>query len=241
MTPSSDFSVHLTVFDGPLDLLLRVVEVRELDVTTVSLAKVADDFLAYFRAMEHVDPNALADFIVVAAKLLLIKSTALLPPSGRDRSSEEIEDPTDLTERLVEYQTYRSLAILLQEREESGLRSYPRLVPLAPPMRVHTNRREPDHLLAALRRLLIDVVEQPRVVELVEREAYSIGDKIALFRDKCARGGRVRLLDLLIGVRRSEAVATFLALLELVRLGELHAVQIERYGDVEIVGHSQVV
>ena len=234
------YSVHLSVFDGPLDLLLRVVELRELDVTTVSLAKVADDYLAYVRAMDQIDPNALAEFIVVAAKLLLIKSTALLPPSSRDRATEDIDDPTDLTERLIEYQAYRGLARVLQEREESGMRSYPRLVPLPPPTRVQTDRGVPDQLLSALRRLLIDVVAQPKEVEIVERETFTIGDKIALFREQCAHGRRVRLRDLLLGVRRGEAVATFLALLELIRLGELDAVQTERYGDVEIVGRSDV-
>ncbi len=230
------YSVHLTGFDGPLDLLLRVVELRELDVTTVSLAKVADDYLSYVRAMDHFDPNALAEFIVVAAKLLLIKSAALLPATGRDRVGEDIDDPTDLTERLIEYQAFRGLAQILQEREESGMRSYPRLVPLLPPTRVQTDRGVPKQLLSAFRRLLIDVVERPKDVELVEREVFSIGDKIAFFRERCARGGRVRLRELLRGVRRSEAVATFLALLELIRLGELDAVQLERYGDVEIVG-----
>ena len=233
------YSVHLSGFDGPLDLLLRVVELRELDVTTVSLAKVADDYLAYVRAMEHIDPNALAEFIVVAAKLLLIKSAALLPASGRDRAIEDIDDPTDLTERLMEYQAFRGLARVLQEREESGLRSYPRLVPLSPPTRVQTDRGVPEQLLSAFRRLLIEVVERPKEVDIVEREAFSIGDKIELFRERCARGGRVRLRELLRGVRRSEAVATFLALLELIRLGELDAVQTERYGDVEIVGRAQ--
>lgn len=235
----ADFTLHLEGFDGPLDLLLQLIERRELDITTVSLAQVADHYLAHLRGMQSVDPYVLAEFIAIAAKLLLIKSSALLPRPGQVAPEDDFEDPTDLTERLRAYQTFRQAAASLKEREEQGLRSYTRLVPLEPPRPTLKPRGgSPNDLLKALRRLADEIARRP-VEDTVEREPFTIGEKIDLLRARCAAGLPVSLLELLVGRGRAEAVATFLALLELLRLGEIDATQSERYGDVLIVAAAR--
>lgn len=238
MSRLGDVTLHIGVFDGPLDLLLQLIERRELDITTVSLAQVADRYLAHVRAMQSVDPYGLAEFIAVAAKLLLIKSTVLLPRPERGPDAEELEDPTDLTERLREYQLIRQAAVALKEREEQGLRSYGRLAPLQPPP--PRSRREagaPNDLLRAFQRLAKELARRPRE-EIVEREQFSITDRIELFRRRCGSGERISLFDLLARAGRAEAVATFLALLELLRLGEVEARQDGLFGDIVVMPHS---
>jgi segregation and condensation protein A len=235
-----DVTLHLGVFDGPLDLLLSLLERRELDITTVSLASVADSYLSHVRAMEELDSYGLAEFIAVAAKLLLIKSTVLLPSPERGPDAEEPEDPTDLTARLREYQVIKQAAAALREREESGLRSYGRLAPLKPsPARPHRASGTPNDLLRALQRLAEELAHRPKE-EVVEREQFSIGEKIELLRARCAKGGRVSLIGLLANAGRGEAVATFLALLELLRLGEVDAVQEGLFGDVVVFGVPRI-
>jgi segregation and condensation protein A len=231
-----DVTLHLGVFDGPLDLLLQLIERRELDITTVSLAQVADNYLSRVRAMRRVDPYGLAEFIAVAAKLLLIKSTALLPRPERGPDAEELEDPTDLTERLREYKLIKTAATALQEREEQGLRSYGRLAPLQPPPpRPKRDAGAPLDLLRAFQRLAEEIARRPKE-EVVEREPFSITDRIDMFRGRCVAGERISLLELLARAGRGEAVATFLALLELLRLGEVEAVQDGLFGDVIVMG-----
>src|SRR5215470_4597333 len=104
-----DYTVQLPSFEGPLDLLLRLIEREELDITTIALAQVADEYLAQVRAVEARDPAALSAFLVMAAKLLLIKSRALLPranaaPAAADEPADEGEE---LARQLREYQRYK--------------------------------------------------------------------------------------------------------------------------------------
>src|SRR5262245_30660754 len=129
---SLDYTVQLPAFEGPLDLLLRLIEREELDITTIALAQVADAYLAQVRALDAPDPAALSAFLVIAAKLLLIKSRALLPrpeiPKGADES---IDEGVELARQLREYQRYKQAAALLRAWEEQGHRSYARAA--APP------------------------------------------------------------------------------------------------------------
>ena len=234
MTPPAPFTFSIGVFDGPLDLLLQLTERRELDITTVSLARVADLYLAHVHSLAAIDPYDLADFIAVAAKLLLIKSTILLPRPPRAVEVEEVDDPTDLTERLREYQAIKQAAGVLREREEAGLRSYPRLAPLAPPP--VPPRREagaPDDLVRALERIARLAI-QPLPPEPIAREPFSISDQMDALRARTGAGERLSFLALLSSGSRAEVVATFLAVLELLRLGEIAARQDERFGDIVI-------
>lgn len=233
MTPAAPgFTLQLGFFDGPLDLLLQMIERRELDVTTVSLAQVADLYLSYVHSLESVDPYDLAEFIAVAAKLLLIKSTALLPRPPSQAAADDVEDPTDLTERLLEYQQVKLAAQALREREALGLRSYARLAPLAPPSpRPKPEMGLPTDLMRALERLAREAMRQ-LPLETVQREQFTIADRIDLLRRRTAIGGTVSFRELLTARSRGEAIATFLAVLELLRLGELEARQDERFADI---------
>jgi segregation and condensation protein A len=233
---SAAYTLRLDVFDGPLDLLLALIERRELDITAISLADVAEEYLTYVRSLPALDADLLSEFIAIGAKLLLIKSTALLPAREQRLVEDASEDPYDLAERLREYQAIKRAANSLREREESGLRSYLRLAPLAPPARVlHNGTGEPEDLLRALERIAMAALRDAPV-ETVQRELFTIGEKLTLLRRRCLGGARVGFAALLRGGTRGEIVATFLAVLELLRLGEVEIEQGERFGEIAVVG-----
>src|SRR5687768_395314 len=109
-------AVHTPVFEGPLDLLLHLIERDDLDITAVSLVQVTDQYIAALRAGDQLDLRALADFVAVGAKLLFLKSRALLPRSAEDASADiEAEElATDLTAQLEEYRAFKNAASYLR-------------------------------------------------------------------------------------------------------------------------------
>ncbi len=141
------YQIHLPVFEGPLDLLLQLIEREKLDISVVTIASVTDQFLAYVRQLEEVQPNILADFLVMAARLVWIKSRILLPqPSQGDE--EEEEDPAEaLARQLKEYKRFKDAAKMLREIEERGFHTYSRV---APPPELDTRLAEGSITLADL-------------------------------------------------------------------------------------------
>ena len=117
--------LHLETFDGPLELLLLLIEQRRLPITQVSLAQVADQYLAQVHALPVLDPELLAEFLSIAGKLLLLKSRALLLTDEPDEEAEEVA--SDLQDRLVTYRLFRIAAEALRELEHRGGRMYPTL------------------------------------------------------------------------------------------------------------------
>src|SRR4051812_43738321 len=124
------FEVRLEVFEGPLDLLLKLIERRQLEISKVSLAEVAESFLRYLDAHPDMPPAPMASFVWVASKLLWIKSQSLLPKPPIIRNDDEEEDPGDeLVRRLEAYKRVQEAARWLRGREAQGLRSYERPAP----------------------------------------------------------------------------------------------------------------
>ena len=226
----SEYAVRLDVFEGPLDLLLRLIEKAELDITTISLAQVADQYLAYLRQLDVIHPDLLADFLVVAAKLILIKSRALLPQPPLEGEEEVGED---LVRQLEEYRRYRQAAATLRELEERGARSYVRaMAVVVPPRGLAPGEVTLADLLAALQRVLA-TAPAISVSTVVSPITISIDDKMRVIEAAIARGERVHFTRLL---RRSgsriEIIVTFLAVLEMIKRGKVIAVQEEAWGEI---------
>lgn len=176
--PSSAYTVQLPVFAGPLDLLLQLIEREELDITKVSLAQVTDQFLEYIKVLEHLNIGDLADFLAIAARLILIKSEALLPRPVERLPGEE--DPGDeLARQLLAYKKYKQIAGLLKEREDANLRTYLRL---APPPKVETkldiSKLTTLDLLEAVRRALALTPDKPALETVVAPPKVTIRDQI---------------------------------------------------------------
>src|SRR5438128_3437764 len=122
---SVQLDLHLESFDGPLELLLLLIEHRRLPITQVSLAQVADQYLAHVHAQPSLDTELLADFLVIGGKLLLLKSRALLLTEEPDPEVEQVA--SDLAERLATYRVFRAAAEVLRELEQRGERTFPTL------------------------------------------------------------------------------------------------------------------
>jgi condensin subunit ScpA len=144
-----DYTITLPVFEGPLDLLLRLIEREELDITRVALAHVAEQYLAHVRAMETPDPASLSAFLVMAARLLLLKSRALLPQPPATGDPEPDDDDDALVRQLQDYQRFQRLAALLRRYE--GRRMYLRLAPPPAPRSTPLDHTVAD-LIAAIQR-----------------------------------------------------------------------------------------
>lgn len=231
---STTYTVKLPVFEGPLDLLLHLIEERELDITTVSLAAVTDQYLDYMSQVEELQPDKLADFLIVAAKLLLIKSRTLLPQPPDETDQEEEEDVGDeLVRRLVEYRKFKNAAAGLQAREEQGLRAYARLLAPAEPQR--SFRLEGvtlDALAEAVRQAMM--TQPSSTVDTVVMPLHvSLPEKIAHLETLLAKKGRFSFTGLLQEAKsRTEIIVTFLALLQLIKRRKAIVEQRELYGEI---------
>jgi len=228
-----DYQVSLDVFEGPLDLLLRLIERQELDITLVSLALVADQFLAQVTALEDVSAENLANFLVIAARLLVIKSRVLLPQPEQEEEEEETWGE-ELVDRLQEYKRFKEAAARLRELEQRGRHLYPRLAP--PPKiepRLRTGEGSVDELVQALRRVL---EARPRVApvdEVVSPIVVHITDCIRHILQRLKRYGRLRFSTLMRRARsKVEVIVHFLAMLELIKLQRVRAIQERPFAEI---------
>jgi len=233
------FELKLSVFQGPLDLLLNLIEREELDITTVSLAQVTDQYWAYLHPASGLDPEALAEFIAIGARLLYIKSRALLPELRPRPREEEKEDAGEaLAQMLVEYKRFRQAAETFRDLEERGQRAYPRLVPpkgvLLPPGLKGVTL---DGLLSIFQEALSrQAVEEP-TEGAIPREPVTVDEKIETVMAAVERGrGRASFRALVEAcTSRTEVIVVFLAVLELMKGSRIYAEQEESFGDIALV------
>ncbi|MBC7224940.1 MAG: segregation/condensation protein A [Anaerolineae bacterium] len=236
------YRVQLEVFEGPLDLLLTLIEREELDITVVSLAKVTGQYLEYIQRLERVHPQMLAEFLVVAAKLLYIKSLALLPrPESPEEEEEEEDVGQELVQQLQEYRRYRDIARLLQERLEAGMRAYVRIAP--PPTLESTSFRLEgvtlEDLLQAAQEAFAVAPPAPDVSEVVSPLVVTVEDQMALIRSRLRQSPRVAFRSLLRHSRnRTDVIVTLLAILEMARRFEVALHQDEPFGEIWIEAPS---
>jgi segregation and condensation protein A len=232
---------RLPEFEGPLDLLLQLIEHRELDITRVSLAAVTDQFLDVISRPGNIELSQLADYLIIAAKLILIKSRMLLPqPETPEAEEENVGD--DLVRQLREYKMFKRVAAFLRERVRQGLRAYPRLAP--PPRPKPTTFRlegvSPDDLARALMRALRVRPALPQGTLTVPL-SVSIDQEIHKILDVTARQSSVQFTRLLERAQtRIEIIVTFLAILELIKRLQIRAQQDRLFGEIVLVRRADV-
>jgi segregation and condensation protein A len=222
--------LQLDGFEGPLELLLSLIEQNRLPITQVSLAQVADQYLAQVYALPELDPNLLADFLAIGGRLLLIKSRALLLSEERDPVVEETA--SELEQRLAEYRIFRAAADYIQELEQRGMRTYPTkrepqentvVPPLAP--------IAPDALVAVWRRL--QRKPAPTTVEIEAVRRASVDERRSRILDLLRSRPQISFAEL-AGATVDEVVASFLAVLELFRRGLVTVNQEHAFGELTI-------
>lgn len=230
-TAPSRLPVSTTVFEGPLELLLALVEREEVDIFKVSLAKVTDAYLAEVAAREIPDPQEMAEFLWMAARLLLLKSIRLLPNEApTDEQTDLLGWEDEVRQRLEEYRAYKEIAGELLERAVQESFAFP------PPARSVEagGQEEPlnvDFLVEAFNRVLARIPPRPVVVH---GRTWTLQEKLDLIADRL-RKGPLELVELILESEdRLEAVVTFVALLELIRRSAVRVTQKERFGPIRV-------
>lgn len=238
-TASPKYTIDLPAFSGPLDLLLALIERQELDITAISLAKVTAQYLAQIEALKHDRVEELIDFLAVGARLVLIKSRALLPQETVPSEDGEEADPAEaLVRQLRRYRRFKIAAGWLGEREQQGLRTYLRVAPPPKPQgRLDLGNISKVSLLEAIRAALERAASLEESVSVARPRQMTIQDQIRRLRFRVQGGSAVPFNELLTPQSsRLEIAVTLLAILELIKRREVYAVQEELFGPITIVG-----
>jgi len=231
-------TVKLERFEGPLDLLLHLIKRDEIDIYDIPIAHITKQYLAYIELMRSLDLEVAGEFLVMAATLMRIKAKMLLPAPAVGEEEDEGDPREELVQRLVEYRQFKEAAGTLKLKEEERRQMFERgmvpgedeagPLPLAPATLFD--------LLDALNRVMARLPEQ-NVYE-VQAEVFDVEDKMSLIAQMAAERGTVSFVALLARCRiRMEMVVTFIALLELIKLGQVTISQPDRFGDILILHH----
>lgn len=231
---NTQYVVQTEEFEGPLDLLLNLIEDEELDVTRVSLARVTDQFLQHIEALEEHDPENIVDFLMVASQLMVIKSKALLPLLILEE--EEELDARELEFRLKQLKTYRAYAekldrllkkkVMLHERR-FVLRGKAQFLP--------PEGMTKDDFSATLHRLLDELPSEEFLEEETIPDTISTKEKMQLIKRNIDRMTNMKFNQLITDrSSRTEVVITFLALLELLKQRFIEVEQDELFGEITL-------
>jgi segregation and condensation protein A len=223
------YRVKLDVFEGPLDLLLHLIKKEEVDIYDIPVARITDEYLQYLNLLETMNLDVAGEYLVMAATLTHIKSRMLLPPSEADVEEPDEDPRADLVQQLVEYQRYREAAVALGERSVLS-RDVFRRDSAAPDTDQSEGIRLRDVTVADLLEAFREVMERALRESFHEivHEEISVDECVQLIVRRMEMDGPLRFRDLFAGApSRGRMVATFLALLELIKRQAVHARQEE--------------
>ncbi len=237
VAPRPGVTFKLPRFEGPLDLLLHLIKRDEIDIQDIPIAHITKQYLETIEMMRMLDLDVAGDFLVMAATLMRIKAKMLLPlPSTNDEGEEEGDPREELVQRLLEYRLYKEAAETIQVREGERRKWHERgmvpgeddagPLPLAPATLFD--------LLGALQRVMAR--KPQRVVYSVQTEGFDIEDKMSLIAQEVAEIGELRFSMLMFRARaRMEIIVSFMALLELIKLGRVICTQDANFADILIL------
>ena len=234
------YKLRLDIFEGPLDLLLYLIKKNDIDIADIPIAEITEQYMEYIKVMKMLDLDIVGDFLVMAATLMQIKSKMLLPPDPTEEEIEE-EDPRDeLVRRLQEYKKFKEIADALKEKEMKRKDFFARTIDEEMKNQLKENAKEIFFeaslfdLINALSDALNKVPE--KIIHEIIAEEYTVEQKIHDILHRLLDENRVSLSQLFRMSRsKVEMVVTFLAILELIRLKEVKAVQKRTFDDIEIL------
>ena len=229
------YRVKLEVFEGPLDLLLHLIKKEEVDIYDIPVARITEQYLRYIELLQEMNLDVAGEYLVMAATLTHIKSRMLLPPSEADQEEPDEDPRAELVQQLLEYQRYREVALALGERPIL-LRDVFRREAEAPAAGDDEEGvRLRDVTLADLLEAFRDVMDRALRESFHEivNEEISVAECVDVILRRLEVDGPLRFRDLFAGgPTRRRLVATFLALLELVRMKSIRARQEEACGEI---------
>jgi len=231
-------TVRLDVFEGPLDLLLHLIKKNEVQITDIPIASITDQYLALLEELPELNLDGAGEYLVMAATLMYIKSRMLLPADPDDEGEQEADPRAELVQQLLEYQRFREAAADLGERRVLGrdvFASAGEPEPTADPGEPVARVRDASlaDLLDALRGVLSRLT--PPAAHGLPAPGLSIAECVARILARFALGTRIEFAEVFSPeAGRGEVIVTFLALLELIRLKVIRAVQHERFGPIQL-------
>jgi segregation and condensation protein A len=229
------FKVHLEKFEGPLDLLVRLIEEQKLDITRLNLAKVADDYLEYIRSNSQIDLESLADFVNVASRIILIKSQSILP--SLEISEEEEKEIVDLEYKLREYQKFKEASEKIGKLRDAGRVSFSRDFLLG----VATQYSAPKNLnIFDLKKTLLGVIAQIVLPEKLPqesvREIITLEEKIEELQSSLSKRVETSFREISSSARdKVEIIVAFLAMLEMVKQRIIDVEQGDLFEEIRIL------
>src|ERR1700730_18844197 len=237
----TDYKVKLEIFEGPLDLLLFLIKRDEIDIYEISLERITKQYLEYLQAFKELNIDIAGEFVVMAANLIYLKSRSLLPADQQppEEDAEEDDPRWDLIRQLIEYKKFKEAAVQLHVRELEHESSFPReggeqgaLADAPLPL----GEVSIFQLINAFQNV-IKRVEAREDLREIFGERFSVSEKIEMILQRIGSGGSIRFSELFGDIAsRLEIVVTFLALLELIRLKQVRAIQRDLFGEIEITG-----
>lgn len=224
-----EYRVSLSQFEGPLDLLLHLIEKAELNIEDIFVSEITSQYLAMIGDLSDVDMDKASAFLSVAAQLLFIKSRSLLPRPAINAGDSEEDPEQQLIRQLREYKAFKEVSESLSEKLEEAKKEFARLPEdiILPPQKVDLENATIDNLYQAFLLILNREEEEkkPETVRRVRPDAYTVRDRVNHLRKRLA-SGRVAFWDLFTDTSsRIEKIVTFMALLEMLAHGEVRVTQ----------------
>jgi segregation and condensation protein A len=228
------YNIKIPVFEGPLDLLLHLIRENKIDIYDIPIALITHQYLQYIKMMKELNLEIAGEFLVMAATLIYIKSRMLLPPD-EEAPLEEQEDPRlELVQRLLEYQRFKEAALNLKGREEEWMKVFCR-EPISDEADTELYLFDVSlfDLLSAFRKIL--ETAPPEVISIT-KETLTVKDKMSLIMEMLEGQEAVRFEELFReNITRIQLIITFVALLELIRLGLVRAYQEREFGNIWVI------
>jgi segregation and condensation protein A len=231
------YQIKLEIFEGPMDLLLHLIKKHELDIYSIPLALITQQYLEYIDLMKSLDMEIAGEFLVMASTLMHIKSRMLLPPSENPEGDEDGLDPqAELIRRLLEYKSFKEAAVSLEDKEKTWSQVYTRQAE-APDVPADDEPLLFDFHLFDLLAALKDVMARtPDSNFEITAETVSITEKISQILSRLESVDSMLFSDLFEGsTSKIQIIGTFLALLELIKTRVVKAFQVESFGAIRIM------
>ena len=240
-------SVKLNVFEGPLDLLLHLIDKNKIDIYDIPIVEITDQYMEYIHAMEKEDLGVMSEFMVMAATLLDIKCRMLLPKEINEEGEEE--DPrAELVQKLLEYKMYKYMSYELRDRLGDAAGVYYRKQDLPEEVMQYTPPADPQELLRGLTLEKMSAIYQALIRRQenkidpirskfgrIEKEEISLSDKLLEMREYAKTNRKFSFRQLMENQHsKIQLIVTFLAILELMKMGYIHIRQEELFADIQV-------
>jgi segregation and condensation protein A len=235
----TDYKVKLEVFEGPLDLLLFLIKRDEIDIYDISIQRITRQYLEYLQAFRELNIDVAGEFLVMAANLIYMKSRSLLPADQQppDEEAEEDDPRWELIRQLIEYKKFKEVAADLQVREIEQQRRFARAANMSSELVLAPLRLGEVGIFQLINafQTVVRRLEARQDLREIFDDQYTVSEKIEMILRRIGEGGRMRFSEFFeTMVSRVEIVVTFLALLELIRLKQVRAIQPDPLGEIEI-------